>query len=84
MLRRAKRLRPIFTPFCAEYDCEEILLYEEEWRQVNYLLCITKPFFDYTTQLSKTRDITAHYMFKIYNKLFEYLEQSIKQLRRKL
>ncbi|KAJ5364993.1 uncharacterized protein N7496_010706 [Penicillium cataractarum] len=50
---------------------------------VDYLLCITKPFFDYTTQLSKTRDITAHYVFRVYNKLFEHLEQSMKQLRRK-
>ena len=78
MPRRAKRLRPIFAPFCAEYDCEEMLLYEEEWRQVDYLLCITEPFFDYTTQLSKTRDVTAYYVFKIYNKLFEYLEQLMK------
>jgi len=83
MLRRAKRLRPIFTLFCTEYDCEEMLLYEEEWRQVDYLLYITEPFFDYTTQLSKTRDITAHYVFKIYNKLFEHLERSMTQLRRK-
>ncbi|KAF7137017.1 hypothetical protein CNMCM5793_006821 [Aspergillus hiratsukae] len=83
MLRRAKRLRAIFTPFCVEYDREDLLLNNEEWRQVDYLLCITEPFFDYTTQLSKTRDITAHYVFKIYNKLFEHLEQSMKQLRRK-
>jgi hypothetical protein len=83
MLRRAKRLRDIFAPFCTEYDCEEMLLNDEEWRQVDYLLCITEPFFDYTTQLSKTRDVTAHYIFKIYNKLFEHLEQSMKQLRRK-
>ena len=32
MLRRAKRLRPIFALFYVEYDCEEILLHEEEWR----------------------------------------------------
>ncbi|KAJ5316470.1 hypothetical protein N7476_006777 [Penicillium atrosanguineum] len=83
MLRRAKRLRDIFAPFYTEYDCEEMLLNDEEWRQVDYLLCITEPFFDYTTQLSKTRDVTAHYIFKIYNKLFEHLEQSMKQLRRK-
>ncbi|OQD70007.1 hypothetical protein PENANT_c279G03623, partial [Penicillium antarcticum] len=54
---------------------------DDEWRQVDYLLCITKPFFAYTTQLSKTRDVTAHYVFKIYNKLFEHLECSMKQLR---
>ncbi|KAG0160749.1 hypothetical protein PDIDSM_8279 [Penicillium digitatum] len=56
MLRRAKRLRAIFSLFCTEYDCEEMLLSEQEWRQIDYLLCITEPFFDYTTQLSKTRD----------------------------
>ena len=32
MLRRAKRLRAIFTLFCAEYDCEEMLLCDKEWR----------------------------------------------------
>lgn len=83
MLRRAKRLRRIFTLFCTEYDCEEMLPSEQEWRQIDYLLYITEPFFDYTTQLSKTRDITAHYVFMIYNKLFAHLEQSIKQLRPK-
>ncbi|KAJ5751474.1 uncharacterized protein N7511_008439 [Penicillium nucicola] len=83
MLRRAKRLRSIFTLFCTEYDCEEMLPSEQEWRQIDYLLSITEPFFDYTTQLSKTRDITAHYVFMIYNKLFAHLEQSMKQLRRK-
>lgn len=83
MLRRAKRLRTIFTLFCAEYDCEEMLLGDQEWRQVDYLLCITEPFFDYTTQLSKTRDVTAHYVFKIYNRLFDHLERSMNHLRRK-
>lgn len=29
MLRWAKRLRDIFTPFCTEYDCEEMLLNHE-------------------------------------------------------
>ncbi|KAG0160693.1 hypothetical protein PDIDSM_8223 [Penicillium digitatum] len=81
--RRAKRLRAIFSLFCTEYDCEEMLLSEQEWRQIDYLLCITEPFFDYTTQLSKTRDVTAHYVFKIYNKLFDHLERSQAQLRRK-
>ncbi|RAQ55326.1 hypothetical protein AFGD_012605 [Aspergillus flavus] len=83
MLRRAKRLRPIFTPFCAAYDCEEMLLSDEEWRQIDYLLYITEPFFLYTTELSKTRDMTSHLVFKIYNVLFDHLEKSISQLQRK-
>ncbi|KAJ5274015.1 hypothetical protein N7478_009140 [Penicillium angulare] len=75
MLRQAKRLRRIFTLFCTEYECGEMLPSDQEWRQIDYLLFITEPFFDYTTQLPKTRDITAHYMFIIYNKLFTHLEQ---------
>jgi hypothetical protein len=59
------------------------VLDDEEWRQVDYLLLITEPFFNFTLELSKTKDVTAHYVFKIYNKLFEHLEQSITQLRRK-
>jgi hypothetical protein len=55
----------------------------EEWRQIDYLLYITKPFFDYTMALSKTRDVTAHLVFRIYNVLFEHLEKSITQLKRK-
>jgi hypothetical protein len=80
ILRRAKRLRPVFAPFCADYNCEEMLLSIEEWRQVDYLLCITEPFFLYTTELSKTRDVTSHLVFKIYNVLFDHLEKSISQL----
>jgi hypothetical protein len=49
MLRRAKRLRAIFFLFCAEYDCQEMLLHDQEWRQIDYPLCITEPFFDFTT-----------------------------------
>lgn len=83
MLRRAKRLRPIFQPFCDEYERADMALSNEEWRQVDYLLFITQPFFDFTVELSKTRDATTHHVFLIYNKLFEHLEKSIAQLNRK-
>ena len=48
-----------------------------------FLLFITQPFFDFTVELSKTRDATIHHVFLIYNKLFEHLELSITQLTRK-
>lgn len=83
MLRRAKRLRPIFQPFCDEYERADMALSNEEWRQVDYLLFLTQPFFDFTVELSKTRDATTHHVFLIYNKLFEHLEKSISQLTRK-
>lgn len=83
MLRRAKRLRSYFPSFCTEWDRVDLVLDDEEWRQVDYLLLLTEPFFDFTLELSKTKDVTAHYVFKIYNKLFEHLEKSISQLQRK-
>lgn len=83
MLRRAKRLRSFFPPFLAELDRFDLVLDDEEWRQIDYLLLVTELFFDFTLELSKTKNVTAHYVFKIYNKLFEHLEQSIAQLRRK-
>jgi hypothetical protein len=83
MLRRVKRLQSIFNPFCIEYDRTDLMLDTDEWRQIDYLLCITQPFFDFTLELSKTKDATTHHVFKIYNKLFEHLEQSMSQLRQK-
>ena len=83
MLQCAKRLYSHFKPFCEQYDCKEMLLNDEEWRQIDYLLCITQPFFDYTTELSKTKEVTTHLVFKLYNALFEHLEQSINQLKKK-
>ena len=83
MLRRAKWLRNIFTQFCADYECEEILPDNKGWRQINYLLYITAPFFLYTTELSKTWEVTIYLVFKIYNALIEHLEKSIKQLQQK-
>jgi hypothetical protein len=58
MPRRAKRLRAFFALFCAEYNCEEMLLNNEIWRQINYLLCITKPFFEYITELLRAKEVT--------------------------
>ncbi|KAJ5318395.1 hypothetical protein N7476_004815 [Penicillium atrosanguineum] len=83
MLRRAERLRSIFDPFCIEYDRTDLMLDADEWRQIDYLLWITQPFFDFTLELSKTKDATTHHVFKIYNKLFEHLERSMGHLERK-
>lgn len=83
MLRRAKRLQSVFDGFCAQYSRHNLQPSQEEWRQIDYLLAITQPFFMFTTTLSKTKDITVHTIFSIYNKLFSYLERSMTQLARK-
>jgi hypothetical protein len=83
MLRRAKRLQSVFDGFCAQYSRHDLQPSQEEWRQIDYLLAITQPFFTFTTTLSKTKDITVHTIFGIYNKLFSHLERSMAQLSRK-
>ena len=52
-------------------------------RQIEYLLWITQPFFKFMTALSKTKDVTVHRVFGIYNRLFDHLDKSIHQLRPK-
>lgn len=83
MLRRAKRLQSTFDDFCSQYDQDHFALSQEEWRQIEYLLWITQPFFKFTTLLSKTKDVSIHLVFSIYNKLFNHLERSMSALRRK-
>lgn len=83
ILRRAKRLRDFLGTFYTDYNYKEIALNNDEWYQIDYLLCLTKPFYEYTLTLSKTRDITTYLVFQIYNILFKHLKKSIKQLQRK-
>jgi hypothetical protein len=83
MLNRARKLQPVFDRYCTTHQYVQFKLDQEEWRQVEYLLLITKPFFDFTNVLSKTRDVTVHHVFSIYNRLFSHLDDAEKKLKRK-
>jgi hypothetical protein len=83
MLRRARKLRAIFLAFSDEWERPDLVLDNEEWRQIDYLLHITHPFYEFTTELSRTRDVTVHYTFKMYNLLFDHIDGCIRQLTRK-
>jgi hypothetical protein len=83
MLHRAKKLQSVFDTFCSEFHHSHLRVTLDEWRQVDYLICITQPFYRFTTALSKTRDVTIHTVFSIYNHLFDHLERRIRQLQRK-
>jgi hypothetical protein len=83
MLQRAKRLQSELDRYCRLYDVDYMMLNSDEWRQIDYLLCLTKPFYIYTTALSKTKDVTIHNVFTLYNELFKHLEVSKRQLQRK-
>jgi hypothetical protein len=83
MLRRAKQLQSILDEFCSQYENHELHPSQGEWRQINYLLLITQPSFTFTTSLSKTKEVTIHSVFAIYNNLFTHLEKSRAQLTQK-
>ncbi|KAJ5849405.1 hypothetical protein N7534_008094 [Penicillium rubens] len=55
MLRRAKRLQPIFDEFRSQYGHPHLMC-----ASTDYLLYLTKPFFEFTTALSQTKDATIH------------------------
>ncbi|KAJ5088424.1 hypothetical protein N7456_012040, partial [Penicillium angulare] len=55
----------------------------EEQRQVDYLILITKPFFDMTNTLLRTHNVTAHSIFSIYNRLFNQFNAAEEKLERK-
>ncbi|KAI9037296.1 uncharacterized protein KD926_000658 [Aspergillus affinis] len=83
MLRHAKRLQSVLNKVCSQYENYELQPSQEEWRQIDYLLSITQPFFTFTTSLSKTKEVTIYSVFAIYNNLFTHLEKSKAQLARK-
>ncbi|KAJ5267276.1 hypothetical protein N7478_010084 [Penicillium angulare] len=83
MLNRAKRLQRFYDQYCIDHQYLHFKLDQEEWRQVDYLLLLTKPFFDFTTVLSQTKDITVHNIFSIYNKLFSHLDTAESKLKNK-
>lgn len=83
MLNRAKRLQSVYNRYCTDHQYLHFQLDPEEWRQIDYLLLLTKPFFDFTMMLSRTRDITAHNIFSIYNKLFSHLDDAEAKLKNK-
>lgn len=83
MLRRARRLQLTFDRFCAEFNLTDMKMDKDEWRQIDYLLSITYPFFKFTSSLSATKDITIHNVFGIYNTLFTHIDKAKAQLVRK-
>jgi hypothetical protein len=83
MLQRAKRISSTLNEYCDHHRHPQFRLNAEEWRQVDYLLCITQPFWKFTTGLSKTKNVTIHNVFRVYNRLFDHLDTSIRQLQRK-
>ena len=60
-------------------DCDSaklklLKLSAEEWKHVEYIIALLYPFFQFTRALSKTKGPTIHWVWAIYNSLFQHLE----------
>ncbi|KAJ5731261.1 uncharacterized protein N7483_005769 [Penicillium malachiteum] len=80
MLRRAKRLREFIAPFCAHYGYEKLLLDDEDWFQIDYLLCVMEPFVQVMHNLTRGGYASIQSVLYYYQNLLESLAGSMKQL----
>jgi 6-pyruvoyl-tetrahydropterin synthase len=83
MLIRTHDLRSEFTQFCKNYSVTYLLLDNDEWSQIEYLIELLKSFCLFIKVLSFTRTFTINMIFKIYNRLFEHLKKTSFRLARK-
>lgn len=61
---------------------QELYLTPDEWKQVQYVIVILFPFWQYTQAISISRDISIHLAWQIYNKLFQHLESRSREAER--
>ena len=83
MLLRIHALRVDLESFFVEFGAGFLKLSEVEWSQVEYLIDIIKPFGRFTQMIGSTRRPTIHYVFDIYDQLFNHLDQAIGRLSKK-
>jgi hypothetical protein len=72
MLIKAHDLRSEITQFCENYSIIYLLLNNDEWSQIEYLIDLLKFFCLFIKTLSFMRAFTINMIFKIYNRLFEH------------
>ena len=52
-----------------------------EWKQVEYLIELSLPYCQLGNAITKTKDVTIHNVFPIYDRLSNHLDNSIKKLK---
>ncbi len=83
MLIKAHDLRSEITQFYENYSIIYLLLNNDEWSQIEYLIDLLKFFCLFIKTLNTTRAFTINMIFKIYNRLFEHLKKTFHRLVRK-
>jgi hypothetical protein len=81
MIVRALHLRPVINRYCQEKEyATPFSLQETEWKQIEYLVDLVRPFNFLTSTVGKTKGITLPYALGIYDQLYESLFESRRRL----
>ena len=84
MLRRAHKLREFIDQWLDDNQHRSSLkLNDVEWKQIEYLIQITYAYRQFCDVILKSKGITIHNVFAIYDRLFNHLEDTITKLWRK-
>jgi len=84
MLERSVQLQEFTTDWLqTNAEVTPLLSTPEEWRQIEYILEVLQPIRFWTLWMSKTRGVTIHRLFQVYQDILHHLEMQISKLERK-
>ena len=83
MLIRAIRLRGPIDEYYKTEEAKVFALSADEWKQVEYLVDLIKPFNFFTHLIGMLRGPIVRYIYKVYNALFTYIKGSLAKLQAK-
>lgn len=83
MLIRARILRSTIDEY-TQKEAPQFKLSFSEWKQVEYLIDLTRPFSYYTTTIGQTKDVTICHVFAIYDALFSSLHEALELIQSKI
>lgn len=80
MLKRAWELKDAIRKFLSHPDIRKeyatLMMSEDEWKMVDILLNVLKPFNDVTTGISTNLEPSIHEVFRLYNWVFDEIAKS--------
>ena len=80
MLIQAIRLRGPIDEYCKTEEAKVFALSADEWKQVEYLVDLMKPFNFFTHSMGMLRGPTVGHVYKVYDALFTYIKGSLAKL----
>ena len=83
MLIEEQKLRWTLNEYHSQHEAVYLQLTEQKWSQIEYLIELIKSFCVFIKMIEQIRESTIHYVFEIYDKLFDHLNEARSRLFRK-